>query len=195
MKAKIIGLTGGIGSGKTTMAKYFASLGIPVYIADDEAKKILDSPAVVSEITDAFGNDILTAGRPDRARLAALVFSDKSKLERLNQIIHPKVAAHFNGWLEMQPAARFVMKEAAILFESGSYKDCDKIILVKAPLHARIQRVVQRDGTDEAKVLERIENQWSDDKKEKFSDFVIVNEDLNLAKSQADKIVKELLKI
>ena len=133
MDTKIIGLTGGIGSGKSTMANYFASLGVPVYIADEEAKKILYLPEAVKEVKAAFGEQVFTNNIPDRAKLAKVVFNDPEKLAVLNAIIHPKVRQHFTEWLELHKSQNFVIKEAAILFESGSYRDCDKIILVTAP--------------------------------------------------------------
>src|SRR5688572_23849337 len=129
MKTKVIGLSGGIGSGKTTIANYFKSKGIPIYIADDEAKAILFTPAAAKEVKEAFGDEIMTDGLPDRGKLAAVVFNDANKLQMLNSIIHPKVKEHFENWMGIHKDAPFVIREAAILFESGSYKDCDKIIL------------------------------------------------------------------
>jgi dephospho-CoA kinase len=195
MVTKVIGLTGGIGSGKTTMAKYFASKGIPVYIADDEAKKVMSAPAVVQAIATAFGQGILTNGMPDKKKLADVVFNDPEKLQILNSIIHPKVKEHFYEWVQQQKDAIFVIKEAAILFESGSYKDCDKIILVTAPLDVRVKRVMERDNISREKVLERIANQWSDEKKKALSHYIINNVNLEEAIEEADKIVKELQKI
>ncbi|QYJ68047.1 dephospho-CoA kinase [Flavobacterium litorale] len=192
MKTKIIGLTGGIGSGKTTIANYFASLGVPVYIADEEAKKILYIPSVVAAITTAFGTDVLTDGIPDRKKLAALVFNNPEKLQQLNTIIHPKVAEHFNSWLTSKNNHLFVIKEAAILFESGSYKNCDKIILVTAPKALRIQRVISRDGSTEEEVVKRMNNQWDDEKKRQMSDFVIDNIVLDDAKQKAHAIYNTL---
>lgn len=192
MKTKIIGLTGGIGSGKTTIANYFASLGVPVYIADEEAKKLLYTPTAIEAITNTFGADVLTDGIPDRKKLAALVFNNPEKLQQLNTIIHPKVAEHFNSWLTSKNNHPFVIKEAAILFESGSYKNCDKIILVTAPKALRIQRVVSRDGTTEEEVLKRMSNQWDDDKKKQMSDFIIDNIVLDDAKKKAQSIYNTL---
>lgn len=184
MKPKIIGLTGGIGSGKSTVAGYFAALGVPVYIADDEAKKILFLPHVVKEVAATFGNDILTDDIPDKAKIAALVFNNPEQLAKLNAIIHPKVAEHFKDWVLLNTGKLFVIKEAAILFESGSYKDCDFIVLVTAPVDVRIQRVIDRDGVTRDKVLQRMENQWDDQKKLPLSDFIINNVDLESAKKQ-----------
>ena len=192
MKTKILGLTGGIGSGKTTIASYFEELGIPVYIADDEAKKILFLPEVVNELAIAFGNQILTDGVPDKAKLAAVVFNDSNQLAKLNAIIHPKVAEHFRDWITENTGKLFVMKETAILFESGSYKDCDAIILVTAPIDVRIKRVMQRDGVSRNKVLERMANQWDDDRKAVLSDYVINNLDLETSKKQVFDVMQSL---
>lgn len=195
MKTKIIGLTGGIGSGKTTIANYFESLGVPLYIADDEAKKILNTPGAIKEIVSAFGEDMLTNNLPDRAKIAALVFNSPDKLQKLNAIIHPKVSEHFKDWLEQRKDKKFVIKEAAILFESGSYKDCDKIILVTAPKEVRINRVMQRDGVTRDKVLERMNAQWEEEKKANLSDYIINNIDLENAQKEVLKILNTLEKV
>lgn len=192
MDTKIVGLTGGIGSGKTTMAKYFAGKGIPVYIADEEAKKIMLMPDVVRAVSDAFGKEVLANGVPDKKKLADIVFANPEKLAILNNIIHPKVKEHFYEWVRQHKDAIFVIKEAAILFESGSYKDCDKIILVTAPKEMRVKRVMDRDNIDEEKVLERIANQWDDERKKALSDYIIDNVKIEDAKKKADEIVKEL---
>ncbi|GGB68363.1 dephospho-CoA kinase [Flavobacterium suaedae] len=192
MKTKIIGLTGGIGSGKTTIANYFADLGVPVYIADTEAKKILYFPEVVQQISEVFGEEVLTDNIPDRKKLASVVFKKPEKLEQLNAIIHPRVRQHFTDWTDQHKDEKFVIKEAAILFESGSFKDCDKVILVTAPKETRIKRVMKRDGVSEKEVLERMKNQWSEEKKKKLSDFIIENIDLEVAKNQVNKIYKTI---
>lgn len=188
MKTKIIGLTGGIGSGKTTVAKMFEALGVPVYYADDEAKKILYLPEVVDELTTAFGTGILQNGQPNRASIAALVFNDKEKLARLNSIIHPRVGQHFNNWVQDNVSHPFVIKEAAILFESGSYKLCDAVILVTAPVEERISRVMNRDGVLREQVLQRMENQWSDEQKKPLSQFIIESTGLKETQKQVGQI-------
>ncbi len=192
MKTKIIGLTGGIGSGKTTVANYFKTFGVPVYIADDEAKKIMETPEIIKAIVNEFGTSILTDDVIDRKKLAKLVFEDENKLQKLNQIIHPAVKKHFELWLKQHSAVPFVIKEAAILFESGSYKDCDQIICVVAPLETRIQRVLARDQTTFVEVQNRINNQWSDEKRISKSDYIIENIDITKTKSQVQKILKKL---
>ncbi|RZJ65499.1 MAG: dephospho-CoA kinase [Flavobacterium sp.] len=192
---KIIGLTGGIGSGKTTVANMFAELDVPVYIADVHAKEVMKSRDVVSQLKTAFGTSIFTDDGLDRKRLAAIVFSDKSKLDTLNGIVHPAVAQDFNRWLKQHDKQHFILREAAILFESGTYKDCDKIITVTAPFETKIERVMQRDSSSRQDVLSRMENQWSDEEKIAKSDYVIDNGDLMQTRVQVEKIFKTLKKL
>ena len=191
---KIIGLTGGIGSGKTTLATYLNSLGIPVFIADDEAKKLMQSPEVIAEIQTIFGTTIFENGILNRQQLAAIVFSNPEKLSQLNAIIHPAVKKQFGFWLDQYQSEPFVVYEAAILFESGSYKNCDSIITITAPLEDRITRVMQRDNSTREQVLYRINAQWTDEQRIAKSDFVIENSDDQQAKNSIDEILK-ILKI
>ncbi|WP_306568258.1 dephospho-CoA kinase [Flavobacterium lindanitolerans] len=186
---KIIGLTGGIGSGKSSIAKHIESLGIPVYIADTEAKKILDTADVIAKVIALFGDDILENGKIDRKKIAALVFQDPEKLKKYNAIIHPEVYLHFQNWVKQHNNYPLVVKEAAILFESGSYKDCDKIILVTAPKENRIQRVMKRDAVTRKAVEQRMSHQWDDETKKSMSDFVIENIELEKAKQSAENII------
>jgi len=189
---KIIGLTGGIGSGKTTVAQFFSDFGIPVYIADEEARKITESPEILAKIKAVFGNGIFENDTLSRQKLAAIVFSEPEKLKQLNAIIHPAVKKHFDFWVESHANERFVIKEAAILFESGSYLDCDIIITVTAPLQIRIERVMKRDKTTHESILNRINNQWTDKKRISKSDYVIDNSDLTSAKKQVSDLLKKL---
>ena len=189
---KIIGLTGGIGSGKTTVANHFRVAGIPVYIADDEARKIMQSDEINAEIKKKFGDTVFDNGILNREKLSGIVFNDPEKLKLLNAIIHPAVKKHFSSWILNQKNAPYIIYEAAILFESGSYKDCDIIITVTAPLELRIQRVIQRDKTTRENVLSRINMQWNDEKRIDKSDFVIENDTTEIAKSAVDKILKIL---
>jgi dephospho-CoA kinase len=191
---KIIGLTGGIGSGKTTIAKLFEAEGIPVYIADDEAKKIMELPETILQIVNHFGENIITNKVIDKKKLSELVFKNPEKLKELNKIIHPLVKMHFDNWLKKLKVP-FVIKEAAILFESGSYKYCDKIITVTASEETRIKRVMARDHCTKEQVLDRIKNQWSDQDKILKSDFVLLNDDLNDTKKQFQVILKKLQNI
>lgn len=189
---KIIGLTGGIGSGKTTIANHFMAAGIPVYIADDEARKIMQSVEIIKEIKDLFGNVIFENGILNREKLAQIVFSNPEKLKLLNSIIHPAVKKHFDNWVLDHKKKSFVIYEAAILFESGSYKNCDKIITVTAPFETRIQRVIQRDKTTREQVLKRMNAQWNDDQRIAKSDFVIENQTPEITKLEVGKILKIL---
>lgn len=192
---KIIGLTGGIGTGKTTVANYFQSLGIPVYIADERARDIMQSEQVVEAIKKEFGTEVINDNVVDRKKMAQIVFDNPEKLQKLNAIIHPLVKVDFKNWVEKHKNFPFVIKEAAILFESGSYKSCDLIITVTAPLESRLQRVIDRDKTDKESVLLRIKNQWSEEDKISKSDFVINNFTIEDTKNQVDKILKILKNI
>lgn len=189
---KIIGLTGGIGSGKSTIAKIFATYGIPVYIADNEAKKLMKSPEIIGEINKAFGDRVFDGKNLDRSKLASIVFYDAEKLNLLNNIIHPAVKQDFDKWLVLHKDKPFVMYEAAILFESGRYKDCDYIITVNAPIDVRIKRVMDRDKTTKENVLSRMNNQWNDLQRSEKSDFIIHNIDLRAVKEEIVKILKIL---
>jgi dephospho-CoA kinase len=189
---KIIGLTGGIGSGKTTIANHFMAAGIPVYIADDEARKIMQSPEIIDEIQKTFGSAIFENGILNRQKLAEIVFNNPDKLKLLNGIIHPAVKNHFGNWVLKHKDSPFVIYEAAILFESGNYKNCDQIITVIAPLETRIQRVILRDNSTRENVLKRINMQWDDNQRIAKSDFVVENIDPRITKSEVEKILKIL---
>lgn len=161
---KVIGLTGGIGSGKTTIANYFATIGVPVYIADDAAKKVMQSENIVQQIKTTFGDSIFEKEILNRSKLAEIVFNNADKLAQLNAIVHPAVKRDFESWLQENKNHDYVIYEAAILFESGRYKECDVIITVTAPEEIRIERVVKRDNTTREQVLSRIKMQWNDEK-------------------------------
>jgi dephospho-CoA kinase len=190
---KIIGLTGGIGSGKTTVANYLMAKNIPVYIADDEAKKIINSKKVTTKIKEIFGSEVIENNSINRSALAAIVFSDKEKLAQLNSIIHPEVKKHFKKWFASKQDFTFVVKESAILFESGAHVDCDAIILVTAPLETRIKRTIKRDKTTRKSVLQRINNQMNEEEKILKSDYLIQNITLNDTYSQVEKMLKKLI--
>lgn len=190
-----VGLTGGIGSGKTTIANLFAlHFSIPIYIADTKAKELVaNNKQLQQEIVALLGEEAFVEGRYNTAFVAQEVFSNKDKLDKLNAIIHPYVQQDFLQWKQSQQAP-YVIKEAAILFESGSYRDCDFIIMVTAPLEERIKRVMLRDKIDRETVEKRIKNQWNDEKKIELSTFVIENREIdkNLDKIEIihSKIVK-----
>jgi dephospho-CoA kinase len=189
---KIIGLTGGIGSGKTTIANYFAEKGIPVYIADDEAKKITESPEILQSIRTVFGDEVFNNEKLDRVKVSQIVFNDTDKLKQLNEIIHPAVKKHFKNWVLQNSNFDFVVYETAILFESGSYKQCDVVISVIAPIETRIKRVMVRDSVSREDVIKRMENQWLDEERIKNSDFIIENTNKKEMEFQADEILKKI---
>ena len=182
-----VGLTGGIGSGKTTIANLFATeFAIPIYIADTKAKELIAQDAhLQQEIKALLGEEAFVEGKYNTAFVASIVFSTPEKLQALNQLIHPYVQQDFARWREEQHSP-YVIKESAILFESGSYKDCDYIITVTAPLEERIRRVMLRDKIDRKTVEKRIKNQWNDENRIKLSTFVVDNGDFsrNLDKIQ-----------
>lgn len=182
-----VGLTGGIGSGKTTIANLFATeFTIPIYIADTKAKELIAQDThLQQEIKALLGEDAFVEGKYNTAFVASIVFSTPEKLQALNQLIHPYVQQDFERWREEQHSP-YVIKESAILFESGSYKDCDYIITVTAPLEERIRRVMLRDKIDRKTVEKRIKNQWNDENRIKLSTFVVDNRDFgrNLDKIQ-----------
>ncbi|MES2592076.1 MAG: dephospho-CoA kinase [Bacteroidota bacterium] len=191
-----VGITGGIGSGKTTVCKVFELLGIPVYYADFEAKQILDAnDEVKTQILNFFGNDVLnTENKIDRKKLASLVFNNNEKLEKLNSFIHPVVAAHFENWLKQHSSKKYILKEAAILFESGAYKAMDQIIAVVAPLELKLTRTIQRDKTTRQQVEDRINSQLNDQEKIKRSQYVIYNDEQQLLIPQIIAIHNQLMK-
>jgi dephospho-CoA kinase len=190
---KIIGLTGGMGSGKTTIANHLNSLGIPVYNSDYQAKKILNLPETVESLKSVFGDVIFTNELLDKEKLSKIVFKNPEQLKLLNQIIHPAVKVDFENWLKANKNSPLVIKEAAILFESGSYKNCDVIISVSAPQEIRIQRVIARDHLTYDEVMFRINNQWTDEMRNEKSDYVIDNQDIDKALVQAEFVINNLL--
>ena len=190
---KIIGLTGGIGSGKTTVAKYFASKGIPVYIADEAAKDIMNDKEVVQEVQAIFSEHVIQEnGLLDRNAIRELVFNDKSKLDQLNKIIHPKVKNDFENWLKKNKKAKFIIKEVAILFETNGQKYCDATILVTAPIETRIMRVLERDSTSRENILQIIKNQLPEEKKIELATYIIENVNLNITYKKVDNLIEIL---
>ncbi|WKL48499.1 dephospho-CoA kinase [Flavobacterium pectinovorum] len=189
---KVIGLTGGIGSGKTTIANYFNEMGVPVYIADDGARNVMKSDDIIEEIKTSFGEALFENNILNRAKLAEIVFNDKDKLAELNAIVHPAVKKDFEVWLLQHKNYQYVIYEAAILFESGRYKECDLIITVTAPEEIRIERVLKRDNTTREQVLSRMKMQWNDENRISRSNFVINNDNLKNAKEEVVKILKIL---
>lgn len=191
---KTVGLTGGIGSGKTTVATMFNELGISIYIADIEAKKLTNtSEEIKTELLGILGDKAYNKNGLNRKYVADQIFNDQELLKKVNQIIHPRVAEHFEKWVQQQTGV-YCIKEAAILFENGSYKNCDYTILVTAPKQVRIDRILKRDDTNEKEIKSRMDNQWPDDKKMDLADFVIENNQLSSTRKQVQKIHEYLIK-
>jgi dephospho-CoA kinase len=179
-----IGLTGGIGSGKSTIAKVFETLGIPVYYADDASKGLLNSNVAVKEaVARHFGNEVYKNGELDRKYLASVVFNNKEKLDLLNSLTHPAVIQDAEAWMNRQTSP-YAIKEAALLFESGAAEKLNYIIGVYAPQHLRIKRVMERDGLPTEEVLKRISRQIDEEMKMKLCDFIITNNDQQLVLPQ-----------
>ena len=190
---KKIGITGGIGSGKTYVTEVFQSLGIPVFYADIHAKKLMiSSEKLIKLLKEEFGNDIYENAELDTEKLASIVFSNSDRLQKLNSLVHPIVKKEFNNWCKKQTSS-YVIKEAAILFESKSHLGLDAIICVSAPLELRMKRLFKRDNSSEKEIKKRIENQISQEEKEKLSDYIIVNDEKELLLPKIIKIHKELL--
>ncbi len=178
---KKIGITGGIGSGKTTVCKIFETLDIPIYYADLEAKQIISlNPAVKKQVKELLGNDsYYKNGKPNKTFIASQIFEDKSLLESMNKIVHPAVQTDVERWYENIKAkgnALYVLKEAALLVENKSYKHLDALIVVTCPENIRIKRVMDRDQVTEEAVRARIKNQLPEEEKIRVSDFVINND-------------------
>jgi dephospho-CoA kinase len=172
-----IGITGGIGSGKTTVVRIFQVLGIPVYDADARAKQLMhEDTALKNALLTAFGNDIYTDGSLNRSKLAAIVFNDDAKLAQLNAIVHPVTIKDAANWMERQNAP-YTLKEAALIFESGAQQGLDYVIGVFAPLALRLHRVMQRDGSTREQVQARMSKQISDSIKMRLCDFNIINDE------------------
>lgn len=190
---KIVGLTGGIGSGKSTVARIFIEIGVPVYFADDAGKLVMTDQDVIRKIRNAFGDSVITDNSIDRKKLAQIVFNSPEQLQILNQIVHPAVANHFVNWLNQHQLEPIIIKEAAILFESGTHVNCDSVITVIASEAIRIKRVMERDSVTEEEVKARIRNQWTDEQRINESDFIIYNNGNEDLKNQVLEIYNKLL--
>jgi len=193
-----IGITGGIGSGKTTVCKIFETLGIPVFYADTSAKEIMVTDVdLVNGIKNTFGEDSYGIdGILNNKYLADLVFNNPVELEKLNALVHPAVFRGFDRWLSNISAnVPYILKEAALLFESGSYKNCDYSILVTAPFQTKLNRVMKRDGVNEEQVRIRMDKQLNDEEKAKLANFFIRNEETQSIVLQVYDLHKQYLKI
>lgn len=192
---KTIGLTGGIGSGKTTVARMFEAYGVPIYIADTQAKALMNTSLEIrKELEVILGGNLYKNNELDRAYMAEIIFNNKLLLEKVNQVVHPRVEAHFQEWKTNQKGA-YCIKEVAILFENGGYKRCDKTILVVVNEQERIERVMKRDQVDRKKVMDRMKNQWPDKMKIPLADYIINNENLEQTQVQVKYLHKLLSKL
>lgn len=186
---KVIGLTGGIGSGKSTVSRLFGIMGIPVYIADTESKRITESSPVIKEkLTEKYGQHLYFQGKLDKALLASLIFENEKNRLFVNSVIHPEVRIDFAKWKARHSQSPFLVIESAILFETGLYKTVDISITVFASEELRIRRVELRDGLSRESIISRIKSQFSDDEKISRSDFVINNDDKLALIPQVEKI-------
>src|ERR1700733_6030833 len=187
-----IGLTGNIGSGKTTVSKIFEILGIPVFYADEAAKSVMvNDRQLISELKSEFGEaSYFPDGSLNRKQIASIVFNNDAALARLNAIVHPATFRAFDAWMATIKDAPYVVKEAAILFESDSYKLCDQTIMVQAPLEMRIKRVMDRDGLSSAEIEKREAHQFTEEKKAQLADHIIINDDSQLVIPQVLKLHK-----
>lgn len=175
-----IGITGGIGSGKTTVCRLFELLGVSVYYADVRAKILMQTDVeLIEEIKKVFGGEVYSGQTLNRSLLGSIVFSNSERLQQLNALVHPAVFRDFDRW-SYEQRGLYVLKEAAILFESGSSKDCAYTILVKSPVDLRTSRVMLRDSISKEDVIKRMDKQMSDEEKEKLASFVILNDETQL---------------
>ncbi len=176
-----IGITGGIGSGKSTVCEIFSLLGVPVYAADLRARQLMDShPDIRATLTAKFGSDLYKEGTLNRKLLASLIFTNKELLQWVNRAVHPVVAADFAEWCTQFASLPYILHEAAILFESGMQIHFNPIIVVDAPFETRIERVMQRDGSTREEILARMQNQMDDEERRSKADYLICNDDMHL---------------
>ncbi|KPM33671.1 Dephospho-CoA kinase [Croceitalea dokdonensis DOKDO 023] len=190
----IVGLTGGIGSGKSTVARFFMDLGVPVYDSDSEAKRLMNtSKHLRKRIVSLFGEQAYHGQTLNKKYLASVVFADDEQLDKLNAIVHPAVRSHFEAWAKKQQFA-YVIQETALIFENNAQERYDAVILVVSPLETRIKRVMERDGVQKEMVLERMSHQLLDAEKMPLANFVITNTDLEITKKTVLEIHAQLLK-
>ncbi|SDM10019.1 dephospho-CoA kinase [Daejeonella rubra] len=192
-----IGITGGIGSGKTTVCKVFELLGIPVFYADTVAKSIMHTdPVLKQEILKTFGEkSYFSDGELNRPYISSIVFNNESELTKLNALVHPAVFRAFDAWLAKHSDAPYIIKEAALLFETESYKMCDLSVLVISPEASRIRRVIARDGISTEEILLRMDRQFSDEQKIKLADHILINDESRLLIPQILTLHEQFLKI
>lgn len=191
---KVVGVTGGIGSGKTTVCKIFELLGIPVFYADAEAKKFYNDATIKSKVVKLFGKKILgNDGRVDRTKLSSIVFSNKSSLAKINSLIHPLVSKKFQQWKNRQKGVKYIIEEAAIMVESGAYKEIDYLISVNSPKSLRIKRITYSYKLRATEIKKRMREQISDKERKKYADAIIVNDGRHSLIEQVLRIHEKIL--
>jgi dephospho-CoA kinase len=188
----IIGITGGIGAGKSIVCSIFRNFGVPVYDSDSEAKKLYKNQEVIELIASTFGSRFIVDNKLDLKMMGRAVFSNQTLLEQLNSIMHPRLSIEFEKWCILNNDHTYVLKEAAIMIESGTYKDCRELILVTSAMESRIERVMKRSYLTREEVLERISKQMSDDEKSKYCNYNIVNDETNLLIPQVLQLHEKL---
>ena len=188
-----VGLTGGIGSGKSLVASVLQHLGVPIYFADLAGRRLLATdPNLIAAVRAEFGEEVFTGPDIDRTKLGAQVFGDPDRLAVLNGLVHPAVARDYTAWQAVHATAQYTVKEAAILFETGTHKSADKVVLVAAPESVRVARVMARDGVDEASVRQRMARQWPEERKRALADYIIENDGTRMLLPQVIAVHRQL---
>ena len=190
---KRIGITGGIGAGKSTVSKIIESMGFPVFNSDNEAKEIINfHPEVKAELIGIFGDTIYSNEILNRPKLAEFIFNDPSLREKVNHVVHPRVREKFDNFVSHN-SSPLIFNEAAILFETGAYKQFDATVLITSPKALRIERLMARDNALQEEIEARMNAQWSDDQKQNLADYIIVNDEKKPLINQIEKVISELI--
>ena len=179
-----VGVTGGIGSGKSLVCEIFKIIGIPVFNADLESKKLLDTKQVIDFYYKEFGETVFSNEKLDKQKISQLIFSDKNALQKVNSFVHPLVKELFQNWSKTQDEVPYIIEEAALLFENNSYSELNFNILVCAPIETRISRIINRDNLSREAIIRRINNQLSDNEKRKLANYIIENDDSTMVVPQ-----------
>lgn len=190
--AKLVGITGGIGSGKSKVMQYIASLGYPIYLSDEAGRSVMGKPEIIQKIQSIFEENVITESGLDRKKIGNIVFNNPEKLQQLNAIVHPAVAEDFTNFITQHAEEGLIFYESAILIETNNYKKFDCIILITAPKEVRIARVMERDQISREIVLERMKNQMCDEEKKKIANFEINNENFEDTKQKINEIIKKI---
>lgn len=190
--AKLVGITGGIGSGKSKVMQYIASLGYPIYLSDEAGRSVMGKPEIIQKIQSIFEENVITESGLDRKKIGNIVFNNPEKLQQLNAIVHPAVAEDFTNFITQHAEEALIFYESAILIETNNYKKFDCIILITAPKEVRIARVMERDQISREIVLERMKNQMCDEEKKKIANFEINNENFEDTKRKINEIIKKI---